>query len=77
MVIILKHNPKAAFSPVYMVDNGIVTPIGVFDYTAITGVLQEKKMLDPIDQAVFIETFFFSPVLMDQVSKHEYYYVGA
>lgn len=77
MVIILKHNPKSAFSPIYMVDEGIVTPIGVLDYTAITGVLQEKKILDPIDQADIIETFFFSPILMAEVSKHEYYYVGA
>lgn len=77
MVIILKHNPKKAFSPIYMVDEGIVTPIGVLDYTAITGVLQEKKILEPIDIATFIDQFFFSPVLMVEANKHEFYYVGA
>jgi hypothetical protein len=75
MVVILKHNPKDAFSPIYIVDNGDVTPIGVLSAEAINGILQEKKLLEAIDQADLIEGFYFSKILMKEVSKHHFYYL--
>ncbi|HEY0029173.1 MAG TPA: hypothetical protein VGC65_00330 [Bacteroidia bacterium] len=77
MVIILKHNPKKGFSPIYLVDEGKTTPIGCLSDEAITGILKDKNILEAIDQATFIEQFYFSELLMNEVSKNHYYYLGS
>ncbi|GEM_PF-6703264 len=71
-MIILKHNPKKYFSPLFFIEEDHRLPVGFLETDGIE-LMKVRKTLVPIEQVEIIEKYFTSVDLIKDVNKCEYY----
>lgn len=70
--LICKHNPKANFSPVYLIMDKEVIVLGSLSEIGLNKLI-ELNTLCLIDSVEIIEKFFFSEAIISGVQNHIYY----